>query len=97
MWVSKTVTSLWPGAAALKPSPMTTVTDAHRKYKYSHLNLDRHHKEWSGCDFVTQCLFLEAHWLRGDGIDTMGMAVAVMRPVSAGSIHRHSGLTQVDL
>lgn len=32
MWVSRTVTSLLPGAAVLKPLQMNTVTDALRKY-----------------------------------------------------------------
>lgn len=32
MWVFRTVTSLLPGAAALKPLQMNTVTDALRKY-----------------------------------------------------------------
>lgn len=92
MWVSKIVTSPWPGAGALKPLPMNTVTGAHRKYKYSHQNIDRHHEEWwwwccCCCELVTQCLFLEAHWLSGDGTDTAGTAAAaaaVMRPVSIG-------------
>lgn len=35
IWVSTTVTSLSPGAAALKPSQMNTVTDARRKYTHA--------------------------------------------------------------
>lgn len=49
------------------------------------INIDRHHHRemWSGCEFVTQCLRLEAHWLSGDGVETAGMvAVVVMRPVT---------------
>lgn len=89
MWVSKIVTSLWPGAVALKPLPMNTVTDARRKYS---LNIDRHHLRvvWSGCEFVTQCLQLEAHWPSGTmNRKAVGMVAVVMREALVHS-PRHS-------
>lgn len=63
MWVSKIVTSLWPGAVALKPLPMSTVTDARRKYIIVTIMK-------CSCEFVTQCLQLESQSLVTDGTDT---------------------------